>query len=175
MPQTLLAVCAILAFSFFALAQHKSNADIEQRALASEIELAATDVARDQLVAITSSVYDEADVGSTELRRDVSGLSSVLGPDAGESSVNQFDDLDDFNGFIDTLTVQWHGNDLRFAVTADIQYVDPNQPENSSATPTLAKEVTVTVVEVKESAAERPEAVARLAHVITPAWTTMHG
>lgn len=175
MPQTLLAVAAILAFSFFALTQHKTNAEIEQNAIASEIELAATDLARDQLVAITSHIYDEADIGRNDLRRDATGLSTTLGPDAGETSIDLFDDLDDFHGFLDTLTVDWHGADLQFAVTADIRYVNANQPDTASTTPTLAKEVVVTIVEIQTSPVERPVSMARLAHVITPAWTTMHG
>ncbi len=174
MPQTLLAIAAILAFSLFAINQHKANADLEQTAIASEIELAATDVARDRLVTITSLVYDEADIGRTELRRDETGLSAV-GPDAGESSMNLFDDLDDFHGFIDTLSVDWHGTPLSFAVTASIRYVEPNQPDVTSGTPTLAKEVAVSVAEIRADNAERAGVFATLIHVVTPAWTTMHG
>ncbi|MDX1438699.1 MAG: hypothetical protein R3284_02245 [Rubricoccaceae bacterium] len=175
MPQTLLAVCAIMAFSFFALGQHKSNAELERKAITSEIELAATDIARDQLVAITSHVYDEVDVDRTDLRRDAVGLSALLGPDAGESSIEFFDDLDDFNAFNDTLSVEWHGTNLTFAVTANVRYVDANQPETPSASPSLAKEVVVSVTEVRSENADRPNVSASLAHVITPVWTTIHG
>lgn len=174
MPQTLLAIAAILAFSLFAIGQHKANAELEQTAMASEIELAATDVARDRLVAIASLVYDEADIGRTDLRRDATGLSAI-GPDAGESTIDLFDDLDDFHGFVDTLSVDWHGAPLSFAVTANIRYVDANQPDVTSGVPTLAKEIAVSVAEIGNAIAERPGVQATLVHVVTPAWTTMHG
>lgn len=174
MPQTILAVAAIMAFSLFALSQHRANASLEQTAMASEIELAATDLARDQLVAITSNVYDEADIGRTDLRRDIIGLSAI-GPDGGESSIDLFDDVDDYDGFLDTLSVNWHGTALSFVVTADVQYVNANQPDLPSATPTLAKEVAVSVAEIGNSANERPTVTAKLVHIITPAWSTMHG
>lgn len=174
MPQTLLAVCAILAFSLFALNQHKANERIELAAIGSEIELAATDVARDQLTLITSFAYDEADVGSSALRTDISGLSPI-GPDGGESDRSLFDDMDDFHNYIDTLSVDWHGTDIDLMVTAEIRYVDPNNPDQTSASPTLAKEVAVIVAELDENHAGRAQVIVQLIQVLTPAWKTIHG
>ncbi|MCH7639490.1 MAG: hypothetical protein IH855_08520 [Bacteroidetes bacterium] len=174
MPQTLLAVCAILVFSFFALNQHKANERLEQAAIGSEIELAATDVARDQLTLITSFAYDEADVGSSTLRSDVSGLSAI-GPDGGESDRSLYDDIDDFHNYIDTLSVDWYGQDIEVMATAEIRYVDPDNPDETSASPTLAKEVAVTVAELESNPAGRAQVMVRLIQVLTPAWQTIHG
>lgn len=159
------------------MSQHQANAELEQVAIASEIELAATDVARDRLVAITSQVYDEADVGSTDLRRDIVGLTpaAAFGPDASETAPSLYDDLDDYHNFLDTVSVAWHGSSLEFAVTAEIRYVNPNEPDISSPSPSLAKEIAVRVTEIRQTEAMRPQVVAKLVHVITPAWTTMQG
>jgi hypothetical protein len=174
MPQTLLAVCAILVFSFFALSQHKTNERLEQTAIGSEVELAATDVARDQLMLITSHAYDEVDVGSSALRTDVSGLSAI-GSDTGESDNSLYDDIDDFHNYIDTLSVDWYGRNVEFRATAEIRYVDPNDPDQTSASPTLAKEVVVIVAELDLTPPGRAQVVVRLVQVLTPAWKTIHG
>ncbi len=173
MPQTLLAVCAILAFSFFALSQHRANKHIGEIAAASEIELAATDVARDQLTDITSYLFDEDDIGRPGLRTDPTGL-SIIGPDGGETGRSLFDDMDDFDGFLDTLSVDWHGAPLQFAITADVRYVDPFQPDVGVTGPSLAKEIAVTVMEL-DITPDRPRVTARLIQVVTPAWRTMQG
>ena len=173
MPQVLLAVCAILVFSFFALSQHRANKHIEEIAIASEIELAATDAARDKLTDITSYPFDEDDIGRTGLRTDPAGLSAI-GPDAGETDQSLFDDMDDFDGFLDSLSVEWYGTPLQFVITADVRYVDPFQPDVGVAGPSLAKEIAVTVME-QDVSADRPRVMARLIQVVTPAWKTMQG
>jgi len=163
-----------LLFSFFALSQHKANERLEQTAIGSEVELAATDVARDQLMLITSHAYDEADVGSSALRTDISGLSAI-GPDTGESDNSLYDDIDDFHNYIDTLSVNWYGQNIEVRATAEIRYVDPNDPDQTSASPTLAKEVVVIVAELDLTPPGRAQVVVRLVQVLTPAWKTIHG
>ncbi len=173
MPQVLLTVVAILVFSIFALQQHESNKRLEQVAIGSEVELAATEVAREQLIAITSLAYDEADVGSTALRTDETGLSAI-GPDSGESSSSQYDDLDDFHGHEQNFSVDWHGSALDFTARSEVRYVDPATPSNTSTNPTLAKEVVVIVSEVNADPAGREQVTVRLHQVLTPAWSLIH-
>ncbi len=174
MQQTLLAVAAILAFSFFALNQHRANASVERGALGNEIELAATDLARAQLVDITARAYDEADVGVSGFRKTTDGLSTVLGPDAGEDDVAFYDDVDDFHGRIWTATATWDGQPMQFRLGVVVRYVVPANPEQTAGSPTLAKEVSVTVQEINPTAERRPVTVT-LAQVVTPAWNMLHG
>jgi len=174
MPQVLLAVVAILAFSLFALNQHQAQKHIEQLAIVSEIELAATDTARDQLMMLARFAFDEADVGSSDLRTDVTGLSPI-GPDAGETDESLYDDIDDFHNFVDTLSVDWHGQPMEMVVTAEIRYVNANDPDQTSSVPTMAKELAVTVGESDSDPEGRPRVMVRLLQVLTPAWSTIHG
>lgn len=175
MQQTILALAAVLAFSFFALNQHRANASVEHEALGGEIEMAATELARAQLVELTSLIFDEGDVGTTGFRTNTTGLSTTLGPDAGESMVALYDDVDDFHGRITTVTSNWDGQPLRFRTGVIVRYVQPTNPDQTSATPTLAKEVSVTVQEITTGVTNRPPVTVILAQVVSPAWNRIHG
>lgn len=175
MQQTLLAIVAILVFSFFALNQHRAQAGVERTAIGSEIEALAADVARARLVELTALTYDEADVGRSDLRNNTSGLSTTLGPDDGELSAAVYDDLDDFTGQIESRTATWEGTDVPFTIAIFVRYVDPDRPSLTSTSPTLAKEVVVTVQETGATAQGRQAALSTLRQVVTPAWRTLHG
>lgn len=175
MQQTLLAIVAILVFSFFALNQHRAQASVERTAVGSEIEALAADVARARLVELTSLAYDEADVGRSDLRNNPSGLSTTLGPDGGETTASLYDDLDDYTGQIENHIAEWEGTDVPFTIVIFVRYVDPDRPSQTATSPTLAKEIVVTVQETGATAQGRQAAMSSLRQVVTPAWRTMHG
>ncbi len=63
--------------------------------------------------------------------------SSSLGPDSGESSIDEFDDIDDFKGYSDNL-----GNCLR---TVDVVYVANDSIDVVRSSPTDTKRISVTI------------------------------
>ncbi|NNF59531.1 MAG: hypothetical protein HKN04_14945 [Rhodothermaceae bacterium] len=176
MQQTILALAAILAFSMFALNQHRATADVEHTANVSELELAATDVARQRLLEIAGFAFDDADVGRSGLRTDETGLTPAanfgLGGDAGEDASSLPDDLDDFHGITDSVAVNWHGTDVQVLVASSVRYVQMDAPDRAAASATLAKEITVLAVNLTN--VNRP-VVSRLVQVVTPAWKAIHG
>ena len=178
MPQTLLGLCAVLIFSIFALGQHRSKADLEDTAMAREIENAAADFARKRLGEITRFAFDNADVGSLDIRQSTAGLTPIagLGVDTidGESfsPAVGLDDVDDFIGTRNqTFPLNWI--DLRFTTTVEVDYVDPADTANTAVSPTLAKRVTITVTE-SDLPEGRPPVTVRLSKVVTPVWTRLH-
>ena len=175
MPQTILALAAVLVFSLFALSQHRSEASTEQRAIGSEIEIAATNVARQQLVALSALSFDEniALDPNAELREAGSIYSPSLGFDAGES-LTIYDDLDDLHGQQLAVSADYKGVTLSFLVDVAIRYVDPDAPTLTSASPSAAKEVTVTVTESVPPQGERSPVRVSLKQVFTPAWSLTH-
>lgn len=190
MPQTLLCICALIAFSLFALNQHRSQAHHERAADGAHIEMAATDVARDLLARIGTLAFDQADFGSEEvIRTNTSGLSTQMGPDPGEdpADARTFNDVDDYNGFAEQVNHSWHGRAIPLYVEVSVRYVNPALPTVGSSVPTLAKEVAVTVRELVPGLpidASRKAAVERLQRapvnltlrqVITPTWRNLHG
>jgi hypothetical protein len=186
MGQTLLVVVAILVFSIFALNQHRARASAEHTAMGSEIELAATDLARTRLVEATALAFDEAVIGLVGFQVDPSILTPAraFGPgrDPGEDGTTPADDVDDLAGTstgVTTLRDGLTGREMRFTVAYAVRYVRADAPGSGVplAQRTLAKEVSVTVTEdvAAGAGAERPPVRCTLSQVITPAWHTIHG
>lgn len=167
MPQTLLALAAIFAFAFLALGRQRHDNDVERRAISVETEQAAADVARSRMSDLSTYAFDEQDVGRTGIRTQPS--SAALGPDAGESSASDYDDVDDWNGFATGTAVAVGADSLRFAERVAVQYVRNEDPSTPSASATLTKEVLVEVTEVLPLQSDRPPVVVRLRRVVTPA------
>lgn len=175
MQQTLLAICALLVFSLYALNRHRADAETEREAMGGEVDLLVTEQARALMARVTALAYDEADIGATIPRTETDGLTSPLGPETGETGVTAYDDADDWNGYTAPLTGQWDTGTTPSSTTAIgltasvvVRYVQPTNPTNASTSPTLAKEVVVTIVETNAPQGRRA-ARAALQQVITPA------
>ena len=184
MGQTFLALVAIFIFSLFALNQHRSEAGTAQSAVTGELELAATEIARSELIDATMLSFDEALVGSTAFTADANTLTPTAafgaGGDAGETAATRPDDVDDLDGTSFVVTVERDDRTDRrveFAVTYTIRYVVEDDPGNASpgGARTLAKEVSVTVEERVAGSVDRNPVRATLSQVVTPAWSLLHG
>ncbi len=170
MQQTLLALCAVAVFSIYALNSTRDEAAMEVRSVTSEGEHAAESVARDRLAFAERLAFDEQDIGRLSGVR-INPPTSAIGPEVDETTAALFDDLDDLHRLAETRTADAVGGagTLLFDVTYAVRYVVPASLA-SSAVPTLAKEVTVTVVEVPSATTRgRPEIRATLRKVFTPA------
>lgn len=170
MQQTLLALCAVAIFSIYALNSTRDEAAMEMRAVTSEGEHAAESIARERLAYAERLAFDEQDIGRTSGVR-ITPPSSTIGRDADEPTLAEFDDLDDLNRLAETRAADTIGGPggLLFDVTYGVRYVVPASLA-VSAVPTLAKELTVTVVEVPSATTRgRPEVRAVLRKVFTPA------
>ena len=166
MPQTLLALAAVLLFSVFALSQHGAKADGEAFAVTSEVELAAGQLARDRLATVLARRFDEASPESG-VRIGTRGLSATLGPD-GEAAEGDYDDVDDFHGRPARRSDRrWMDGTLAFTDSVAVRYVDALTLAES-ARPTLAKEVTVYVRAVAQGWTGAPPIVAELSQIVTP-------
>lgn len=173
MQQTLFALAAILAFSFYALGRHQTDAEVEHDAIAMEIETAVMNVARARLLDATRLAFDEQDVGRAGIR--TAEPTSTPGPDSGEPGGSPagpaaFDDVDDFHGWAETVRVPVGSDSISVRVTGTAVYVLPSAPSGTAApSPTLAKRVTFAAVEVPERPLQgRTARQATLTRVITP-------
>ena len=175
MQQTLLALCAVLVFSIYALNSTRDEAASERRAVTSGAEGAAAEVARGRLAAAERLAFDEVDVGRDEgaggggIR--MTPTASPVGPDEDEADAAAFDDLDDLHGLVEERAAP-PGRDadgmLRFTVTHAVRYVHATTLA-ASAVPTLAKELTVRTVEITAGQTGRPPVAVELRKVFTPA------
>jgi hypothetical protein len=99
------------------------------------------------LTTLTTSYIEVAQGKAFDKITDTShvGLASVnlltattaLGPEAGEDSIAEFNDFDDFNGL--TIDKDIATTNLRYRTTFAVQYVDPANPEVTSTTRTFVK------------------------------------
>jgi hypothetical protein len=171
MPQTFLALLALVLLSTVALGQHRHTAHLDRSAEQRAVELAATDLARAWLAAATERAYDEADVGRSGIRFVTDSLTALidLGPESGEIWPADFDDVDDFHGLATTDSVGWDGGFLPFDVTVAVRYVNPAAPDATAGSPTLAKEIAVTVRERSTGPLERRPVGGTLRAVVSPA------
>lgn len=167
MQQTLLALVAILVFSYFALSQHTAKASTERVALTAEVEMAGARVARQRLANVLARRFDEADADEGRVRTSPTGL-STLGPDTGETTEADYDDVDDVHGQpARTVTTEWMGSTLAFTDSVSVQYLDDDTLQPVVG-PTLTKEVTVTVRAVSQGFIGRPPVAATLRQIVTP-------
>ena len=168
MPQTLLALCAVLIFSVFALSQHGAKASTERFAITAEVEMAASRLARQRLATVLAEGFDEADLGVRRARTGPAGLSPI-GADGGEATEAHFDDVDDFDGVSAPMTSDWMGESIAFTGEVSVRYVDVGASGiAASAVPTLTKEVTVVVRAAPAGFVGTPEIAATLSQIVTP-------
>jgi len=113
--------------------ENEGNRSTEETVLTSKIGLNAVSIANSYLEKVTSSslYFDEYTRSHSAQPRPtnpsdsalvLASLSTTLGPDAGETSPAIFDDVDDYNGYSDTVGVQGVGE---FHVLCSVQYYDP--------------------------------------------------
>lgn len=165
MNQTLLALAAVVSFTYYAYGRHQSDLDVERRALSSETELAATEVATAVMGEVLQLAWDHADVGTTAVR--ILPPTSGLGPDKGEAGASAYNDIDDFDGLKTQRSVSVGAGELQFDVQVEVEFVDAFDPEKVVASPTLAKRVEVWV-KTPAAAPGSPSATVKVHRVVSP-------
>ena len=176
MQQVLLTVVAAVILGYLGLSRHQSHARDERASMVRELEAAALSLAEQWSGEVRALAFDEADLSRMQVRlgSDLSGLTSVLGPEAGEDPADPgtFDDADDFNGYSVVETAPFTdgtGAMQTFQVRLSVSYADPTTWAPST-TPKTAKIATVTVEETGGLAAkqERPPVTVSLPVRLTP-------
>ena len=144
MPQTLLAICAVMLATFFAFQQQRSVLETRLEMVRNEVETAATGVAVDRLEEIGVMAFDEATKSGDKIFSSASLTSSAIFT----VDAPPIDDLDDFDGsYVERFRV-YSGDTLWYGVETGIEYADESQPDLAIADPfqkTKFKKATVTV------------------------------
>lgn len=91
---------------------------------------------------IQTRAFDENTVsGTVDSPEDLSPANS-MGYEGGEDSMNQFDDIDDFNNYSYTDSLSGHGN---FVVNVSVYYINTSLPDVISNLPTFSKRVDISM------------------------------
>ncbi len=147
MQQTLMTLGALMIITMTSVNQQRSNFMMIEGTYIREQENAASDYVTMRLENLVNSMaYDESVVGSSD-PIDVNTLTAkqTLGPDAGETKLAQYDDIDDFNGFTETISHALSADTFRFDVIYSVEYINSSNPTATASSPTLTKELTIEV------------------------------
>lgn len=142
MPQTLLALAAMMMATLFALNQQRGIMQTRMTMMRNEVATAATGVAVDRLEEIRVMAFDEA----TRENAITSPLS--LTHPTGFTSDDPADDIDDFDGTVVDRFRVWMADTLWYRVETNVVYAlesNPDTPVSNVNTRTKFKKATVRV------------------------------
>jgi hypothetical protein len=156
--QTMLVLGALMIIGGITLVVNRTLSDTSDRVTEGSVTLSALNLAEKYVNDARERRFDEATVISA-----TTSLTSVgsLGPDAGESTIAAYDDIDDFNNLnrVDSLD----GNAYR--VQMSVFYCSPANYDAVSATQTYTKHL---IVRVKSPfLSQLPDSCVRLDYLAT--------
>lgn len=143
MPQTILAVLAMMVAIFIANQQNRGVLQSQLSRIRGDIAVHATSVAEDMLSEIGAKAFDENTVGESTVEGP-SGLTSEskFGPNQEAGGRN---DIDDFHGQVLKRTRTIDADSLSFQVEVKISYADEDDTEEEVAGPTRIKKANLRV------------------------------
>jgi hypothetical protein len=101
----------------------------------------AVSLASSRLEEANSKAFDENTTESAITSS--AGLSASIGKDAGETTADTFDDCDDFNNYVDSVS---NIPSAKFYIKCKVAYINPAAPDvDVTASKTLHKRITVLV------------------------------
>ncbi len=150
MQQTILALGALMITMMITVNQQQSIFRVQQLGYIRELENAAMDFGASRLEQImNTTAFDEVVVGATEMAFEASDFTNLaqLGPDGAEHADQfaTFDDLDDYDGFEETVTHVMSADTFRFQVSYVVEYISPSSPNVVPGSPTMAKQLTASI------------------------------
>lgn len=111
----------------------------------------ATTIATSYMELAQGVAFDNVTDSSDIAIANPSALSSVLGPEAGEDSLSQYNDFDDFNGA--TVDKQATGSNRRYRTTFSVCYANPNDVSQKSGGKTYLKRMDLKTWRIEPPAA----------------------
>jgi type II secretory pathway pseudopilin PulG len=140
--QMLLVLGAMLLFSIALPSLNNAVLFSESNQIVTQVENSALAVAQGYLSEAAVKIFDEVCLTSPPLIAAQLTPVASIGSDAGETYPN-FDDVDDYGDL--TLVDTTAFPSITFNISGAVDYVDPDNPETTSAAPTFVKRLRVTV------------------------------
>ncbi|MGB9665488.1 MAG: hypothetical protein ACPL25_11315 [Ignavibacteria bacterium] len=95
---------------------------------------------------VKSKMFDEKLISMASINRDSLTPASMLGND--NEMYPEFDDIDDYNGFIKELSLE---NGQKFFLKVQVNYVNENNPDFLSTTKTFYKLVSIKCIDQNQN------------------------
>ncbi|SRR5690554_4512563 len=144
MPQTMLALLAVMIAALFSLNQQRGIMQTRLQMMRNEVATSGTGVAVDRLEEIRSMAFDEA----TKSEQKISSPAALTSKLTFTDDAPPIDDVDDFDGsYVERFRV-WMSDTLWFGVETSVVYAleaQPDTPVADAFTRTKFKKATVKV------------------------------
>ena len=138
---SLLSMGALIILALSSLNFNSSILETSSVEIETKVALTAFSLADDVIEEIKGKSFDETTKPFPTTNPNSLTPADSLGPETGEA-YKDFDDIDDFNGYVKTVSAPHAEN---YHIDCLVQYVNGDDPDQVSSTQTFYKKVTVTV------------------------------
>ncbi len=140
--QFLLLAGGILFFTNLVLTFNRSSMSQALVVYENESFIYGESLSQGLLEEIQTRAFDENTVSSMVDSLEKLSPANSLGYESGEASINQFDDIDDFNNYVFTDSLSGQGN---FVINVSVYYINTYLPDVKSNFPTFSKRVDISM------------------------------
>ncbi len=139
----LLTIAGVILLSNLILNVHKANTERMIATYTSESVINASGLAQSVIDMIQSKAFDEHTTEAAILQVDSLTAAINLGPESGENMHTEFDDIDDYNNYSTTVSLDRMGD---FDISVNVFYVTTLNPQVKSSTATYSKEIELSII-----------------------------
>ena len=139
----LLTIAGVILLSNLILNVHKANTNRMLTNYTSESVINASGLAQSIIDMIQSKAFDENTIDAAVWQLDSLTAAINLGPESGENMHIEFDDIDDYNNYSTTVSLDRMGD---FDISVNVFYVTTLNPQVKSSTATYSKEIELSII-----------------------------
>ena len=139
----LLAIAGVILLSNLILNVHKANTERMIATYTSESVIDASGLAQSIIDMIQSKAFDENTTEAAVWQLDSLTAAIKLGPESGEYKHTEFDDIDDYNNYSTTVSLDRMGD---FDINVNVFYVSTLNPQVKSSIPTYSKKIELSII-----------------------------
>jgi len=139
----LLAIAGVILLTNLILNVHKANTERMIATYTNESVINASGLAQSIIDMIQSKAFDEHTTEAAVWQLDSLTAAINLGPESGEYKHTEFDDIDDYNNYSTTISLDRMGD---FDINVNVCYVSIFNPQVKSSTPTYSKKIELSII-----------------------------
>ncbi|TDJ07475.1 MAG: hypothetical protein E2O67_02545 [Deltaproteobacteria bacterium] len=122
---------------------HKANTNRMLTNYTSESVINASGLAQSIIDMIQSKAFDENTIDAAVWQLDSLTAAINLGPESGENMHTEFDDIDDYNNYSTTVSLDRMGD---FDINVNVFYVNTLNPQIKSSITTYSKKIELSII-----------------------------
>ena len=139
----LLTIAGVILLSNLILNVHKANTERMIATYTSESVIDASGLAQSIIDMIQSKAFDENTTEAAVWQLDSLTAVINLGPESGEYKHTEFDDIDDYNNYSETVSLDRMGD---FYINVNVFYVSTLNSQIKSSIPTYSKKIELSII-----------------------------